>query len=160
MSDAEIVADAGRFRHLGLTINHEGNRAERIEREVFLGEDPGRERQHLQFIGKPHFLQHPERTERARAVAVIERDHQELPLLPGSVPIILHRTISMTSSAPPPIDVRRLSREARLTGVSLVKPIPPQYCQRAPVSPRASRPAFSLAMAASFVTSSPATSCS
>ena len=30
--------------------------------------------------------------------------------MPGSVPIILHSTISITSSAPPPIEVRRLSR--------------------------------------------------
>ena len=30
--------------------------------------------------------------------------------VPGSVPIILHNTDSITSSAPPPIEVRRLSR--------------------------------------------------
>src|SRR3569623_627377 len=40
--------------------------------------------------------------------------------VPGSVPIILHNTISITSSAPPPIEVRRLSRYARLTGVSFM----------------------------------------
>jgi hypothetical protein len=31
-------------------------------------------------------------------------------LFPGSVPIILHNTVSITSSAPPPIEVSRLSR--------------------------------------------------
>src|SRR3954452_10066179 len=110
MLDAEIVAYAGGLGHLRIAVDHEGNRAQRIEREILLGEDPRRERQHLQFVRELHLLQHPERTERARGVTMIERDHQAFPLLPGSVPIILHRTISMISSAPPPIEVRRLSR--------------------------------------------------
>jgi len=46
--------------------------AERIEREVFLGEHPRRERQHFQLVRLPKLFQHPERTERARAVAVIK----------------------------------------------------------------------------------------
>ncbi len=40
--------------------------------------------------------------------------------IPGSVPIPLQRIVSITSSAPPPIEARRLSRNARLTGVSFM----------------------------------------
>jgi hypothetical protein len=73
------MADAGGFRHLGFAIDHERDGAERIDREIFLGEHPRRERQHLQLVRQPHLFQHPERTERACAVAVIERDHQAFP---------------------------------------------------------------------------------
>ena len=40
--------------------------------------------------------------------------------IPGSVPMPLQRIVSITSSAPPPIEARRLSRNARLTGVSFM----------------------------------------
>jgi hypothetical protein len=73
------MADAGGFRHPGLAVDHQRNGPERVERQIILGEDAGRERQHLQLIAKPELLQHPERAERPRAVAMIKRDHQVLP---------------------------------------------------------------------------------
>ena len=51
--------------------------------------------------------------------------------MPGRVPMPLHRMVSITSSAPPAMEARRPSRKARLTGVSFMYPMPPQYCRQA-----------------------------
>jgi hypothetical protein len=51
--------------------------------------------------------------------------------IPGKVPMPLHRIVSITSSAPPAMEARRPSRKARLTGVSFMYPMPPQYCRQA-----------------------------
>src|SRR5262249_22970049 len=75
----------------------------------------------------------------------------------GSVPMCLQMIRSITSSAPPPIEARRPSRYARESGLSHVKPMPPQYCRQASGTSRESRPALSFAIDASSVTSSPAT---
>jgi hypothetical protein len=51
--------------------------------------------------------------------------------MPGKVPMPLAKIVSITSSAPPAMDARRPSRKARLTGVSFMYPMPPQYCRQA-----------------------------
>src|SRR4029077_4659927 len=76
---AEIVTDAGGLRHFGLAVDHQGNGAERVEREVLLGEYPWRERQHFEVVGQPHLFQHPQRPERARGAASIKRNHPSFP---------------------------------------------------------------------------------
>ena len=61
---------------------------------------------------------------------------------------------SITSSAPPPIDISRKSRYIREISMS-VYPIPPQYCKHASGISLDKRPAFNLSMDASLVTSLP-----
>ena len=77
--------------------------------------------------------------------------------LPGRMFISLQMMPSITSSAPPPIESRRVSRKARDAGLSHMKPMPPQYCRQASATSRVSLPHLSLAIEASLVTSLPLT---
>lgn len=62
---------------------------------------------------------------------------------------------NMTSSAPPPMESRRLSLQARLTSTSEVKPIPPQNCRHESGTSRTNLPALSFSIDASLFTSFP-----
>src|SRR5690606_34505602 len=66
--------------------------------------------------------------------------------LPGRMFISLQMMPSMISSAPPPIDMRRVSRYARDAGLSHMKPMPPQYWRHESETSRTRRPALSLAI--------------
>merc|ERR1719318_160010 len=75
----------------------------------------------------------------------------------GRIPMPLQMIPSITSSAPPPIEVSLMSLYILLTRTSLVNPIPPQNCRQESATSLRSLPHLSLHMLASIVASSPAT---
>jgi len=69
------LADRRRFRHPRLAVDQQRDRAERIDREIFALLVSRRERQQLEPVRQPDFLQRPERPKGPGVGAVIERDH-------------------------------------------------------------------------------------
>ncbi|MNL62165.1 hypothetical protein D3C87_1861630 [compost metagenome] len=55
----QVLADRRRFRHASSAVNEQRNRSERIDVEIGTTHDPGRKREHLQFVRQPKFLKGP-----------------------------------------------------------------------------------------------------
>ena len=102
----QVLADGDRLGHRSVAIGEIRHRAQRVQLEEVLVEEPRRERQHLEVVGQAELFQGPERTQGAGATAMPELHRHR----PSYNPYWRAARSRMISSEPPPMALTRTSR--------------------------------------------------